>query len=169
LRSQVNGQGPPGETHDVSTAGQGTICRRRFLALVGGVGGVAAAGACAQASVPPASFGDVSAGNVANLPVGSLQVVATDPVCIGRDGRGVYAMTLTCPHAGCDIGQTGNVSPQGLTCGCHGSRFSSNGDVQQGPATQSLDHFDVTVDGQGNLTIHGDQIVSSDQRLAVHS
>ena len=101
------------------------------------------------------------------LAVDSLDVVGTEPVCIGRDAAGVYAMTLTCTHAGCDIGQHGTVSPQGLVCGCHGSEFDANGNVVRGPATQPLDHFAVTVDATGNLTIHGDQIVDASQRLAV--
>jgi Rieske Fe-S protein len=111
--------------------------------------------------------GDVPAGTVAELPVGSLNVVGTEPVCIGRDAGGVYAMTLTCTHAGCDIGQHGTVSPRGLFCGCHGSQFDANGNVVQGPATQPLDHFAVTVDASGNLTIHGGQIADASQRLAV--
>lgn len=76
-------------------------------------------------------------------------------------------MTLTCPHAGCDIGQTGTVSPQGLFCGCHGSAFDPNGNVVRGPAMQPLDHFDVTADAGGNLTIHTDQVVGASQRLSV--
>ncbi len=136
--------------------------RRRFLALVG----VGAAG-CSSAAVSPASVGDVAAGNVAGLPVGSLRAVAGQPVCIGRDARGVYAMTLTCTHAGCDIGETGTVSPQGLVCGCHGGRYDANGNVIGGPPPSPLDHFDVTVDSAGNLTIQGAQIVDASQRLAV--
>lgn len=136
--------------------------RRRFLALVG-VG----AAACSSAAVPPASVGDVAAGNVASLPVGSLRVVAGEPVCIGRDARGVYAMTLTCTHVGCDIGETGTVSPRGLVCGCHGGRFDANGNVVSGPPPSPLDHFDVTADSNGNLTVHSGQIVDSSQRLPV--
>jgi Rieske Fe-S protein len=105
------------------------------------------------------------AGTTSSLPVGSLQVVGTEPVCIGRDSGGIYAMTLTCPHAGCDIGQTGNVSPQGLVCGCHGSTFDPNGNVLSGPARAPLDHFAVTADASGNLTIHGGQVVAQSQRL----
>jgi Rieske Fe-S protein len=76
-------------------------------------------------------------------------------------------MTLTCTHAGCDIGQTGSVSPQGLVCACHGSTFDANGNVRGGPAPAPLDHFAVTVDGSGNLTIHGGEVVAQSQRLTV--
>ena len=141
--------------------------RRRFLVLAG-VGAGAAGIACGPGNgVQPASVGDVTAGNVSGLPVGSLRVVSGQPVCIGRDSGGVYAMTLTCTHAGCDIGATGDVSPAGLLCGCHGSRFDANGNVLSGPAPSPLEHFAVSVDKAGDLTIHGGQVVDSGQRLAV--
>jgi Rieske Fe-S protein len=76
-------------------------------------------------------------------------------------------MTLTCTHAGCDIGTMGQVSPQRLICDCHGSEFDANGNVLLGPANRPLDHFDVTVDASGNLTVNTDVIVSESQRLAV--
>lgn len=142
--------------------------RRRFLVLAGASVGAAGAVACGSAAaVAPASVGDVPAGNVSSLPAGSLRVVQGEPVCIGRDSGGVYAMTLTCTHAGCDIGATGDVSASGLLCGCHGSRFDANGNVVSGPAPSPLDHFAVTADASGNLTIHGGQVVDAAQRLPV--
>ncbi|HEX8791119.1 MAG TPA: Rieske (2Fe-2S) protein [Polyangiaceae bacterium] len=142
--------------------------RRRFLVLAG-VGVGAAGVACGSAQgVQPVTVGDVPAGNVSSLPVGSLNVVNGQPVCIGRDSGGVYAMTLTCTHAGCDIGTQGDVSPSGLLCGCHGSRFDANGNVVSGPAPSPLEHFAVSADQAGNLTIHGGQVVDAGQRLAVH-
>jgi nitrite reductase/ring-hydroxylating ferredoxin subunit len=140
------------------------LTRRRFLIVLGEA---AALGACSAAGVSPAPVGDVAAGRVADLPVGSLRIVNALPVCIGRDAGGVYAMTLTCTHSGCDMGQTGSVTPNGLFCGCHGSEFDANGNVVRGPASQSLDHFAVTADSGGNLTIHGGQTVSASDRLAV--
>ena len=140
------------------------LTRRRFLALAGSA--VAVTG-CSAANVGPAQVGDVPAGTLASLGTGSLRPVDGLPVCIGRDDQGVYAMTLTCTHEGCDIGQQGTVSPQGLACDCHGSQFDANGGVVRGPATQPLDHFAVTADPTGNLTIHGGQIVGASQRLAV--
>lgn len=145
---------------------RGNFTRRRFLGMfAGGVGGVAAT-ACSS-GVGPAMVGDVSAGNVANLPVGALRPLSSVPACIGRDSGGVYAMTLTCTHAGCDMGSQGRVSSAGIFCGCHGSRFDVNGNVVSGPATQALDHFAVTVDAGGELTVHGGESVGADQRLKV--
>jgi Rieske Fe-S protein len=138
--------------------------RRRFLILVGKA---ATLGACSAAGVSPAPVGDVAAGNIADLAVDSLRIVNGRPVCIGRDAAGVYAMTLTCTHAGCDMGQMGTVSPTGIFCGCHGSEFDANGGVVRGPASAPLDHFAVTVDSSGNLTIHGEQSVGAGDRLAV--
>ena len=140
------------------------LTRRRFLVLAGSA--VAVHG-CSAAAVGPAPVGDVPAGTVTSLGMGSLRPVAGLPVCIGRDGEGVYAMTLTCTHGGCDIGQQGTVSPQGLACNCHGSEFDANGGVVRGPATQALDHFAVTADASGNLTIHGSQVVGASERLSV--
>lgn len=130
-------------------------------------GGAAACG-CSSPAVGPVSFGSsLAAGNIADLAVSSIRIVAGQPVCIARDAGGVYAMTLTCTHAGCDIGTTGMVTWQELVCGCHGSVFDADGKVLSGPATQPLDHFAVTIDSAGNLTIHGDQIVDASQRLSV--
>lgn len=140
------------------------LTRRRFLALAGSA---VAVNGCSAAVVGPAQVGDVPAGRLASLGMGSLRSVDGLPVCIGRDGEGVYAMTLTCTHGGCDIGQQGTVSPQGLACNCHGSQFDANGGVVRGPATQGLDHFAVTADASGNLTIHGGEVVGAGQRLTV--
>ena len=48
------------------------------------------------------------------------------------------AVTATCTHESCTItGFTG----QSYVCPCHGSRFSTSGAVQNGPATRSLRSF----------------------------
>jgi Rieske Fe-S protein len=127
------------------------------------LGAGAALGACSEAGGASAeAFGDVSAGNVSGLPVGTLRTVASAPVCVGRDSGGVYAMTVTCTHQGCTIT---SVSASGLACPCHGSRFDANGNVTNGPASEPLQHFAVTADTAGNLTIHGGQSVDSGARL----
>jgi Rieske Fe-S protein len=139
--------------------------RRRFLSLLAAT---PLAGCSSGATgTTPVSFGDVPAGNLSALPVGTLRAVSGQPVCIGRDAKGVYAMTLTCTHEGCDIGATGTVAASGLTCGCHGSTYDANGNVTGGPAPAPLQHYAVTQDAQGNLVVHGNQAVDSAARLTV--
>lgn len=127
------------------------IQRRTFLELIGYA---AATGACSVGAVPPADVGDVSVGNASALAMDSLAAVPGEPVCIGRDASGIYAMTLICPHQGCDIGQRGSVSKSGLYCACHGSSFDANGNVTGGPSPGPLAHYAVSEDAAGALTVH---------------
>jgi cytochrome b6-f complex iron-sulfur subunit len=129
------------------------------------LGGAAAANACTAGGVPPAQVGNVSAGNASDLSIGALRAIPGEPVCIGRDANGVYAMTLICTHQGCDIGQNGTVSPSGLYCACHGSAFDVNGSVVRGPAPSPLAHFAVSADASGNLTVHTGTEVDPSSRL----
>jgi Rieske Fe-S protein len=119
--------------------------------------------ACSGNSGTAASFGAVPAGNVSNTSVGALSVVPNAPAILGRDASGLYAMTITCPHQGCDVEPSG----KDLVCPCHGSQFDSNGAVLQGPANAPLVHFAVTVDASGNITIDGTKQVPSNTRTAV--
>jgi Rieske Fe-S protein len=124
---------------------------------------MACAAGCAGASGSPASFGKVPAGNVSNTTEGMLSVVQNAPAILARDKNGLYAMTITCTHQGCDV------SPDGTTlyCGCHGSRFDSNGNVQAGPAGSPLVHFAVSLDAAGNITVDGTTQVAASTRTAV--
>ncbi len=142
--------------------------RRRFLEVIAASAVVPFSAACGGGGggIAPAKLGAVPAGNVSALPVGTLRAVPGVPACIGHDAQGVYAMTLTCTHAGCDISD-GTVAASGLVCRCHGSGFDANGAVTNGPATEPLQHFAVSIDAQGILTIHGDMNVGASTRLMV--
>ncbi len=59
------------------------------------------------------------------------------------------ALTATCTHEGCTI--TG-FREQTYVCPCHGSRFRTNGQVAQGPASTALRTF-VTQFANEELTI----------------
>ena len=148
----------------VSDAAPPLTCSRRALLCAAAAG---AFGAGCSSAASPASFGDAPAGNASELVVGDVKVVAGVAACILRDAKGVYAMTLTCTHQGCDMASEGSVSPAGIQCGCHGSQFDVNGDVVRGPASSPLEHFSVTADAQGNLTVHGGSVVDPSTRLAV--
>jgi len=141
--------------------------RRNFLQVVTG-GACALAGACTDAPVGPKPFGDVSAGNVTAIPVGTLMQVATLPVFIARDAGGLYAMTSTCTHQGCDVmASQASSSSVSLLCLCHGSQFDRNGGVVRGPASSPLVHFAVEVDVTGTVIVHGDIQVDPAVRVVV--
>jgi Rieske Fe-S protein len=117
-------------------------------------------------SSSPQMVGDVDAGNVSALAVGALRIVPGAPVAIGRDDEGVYAMTTTCTHQGCDMSRSGSVSANGARCNCHGSTFDRNGSVTGGPANGPLAHFAVDIDQDGAITVHTDNIVSASDRTS---
>lgn len=140
--------------------------RRGFLRLVLAAAATTCAG-CSSPGATPASFGDVSAGKAGDLSVGSIVPLSGAPAFVARDAKGVYAMTTTCTHQACDLARQGRISQDRISCGCHGSVFDANGGVVNGPASEPLQHFGVSADAQGNLTVHGGQEVGADVRLAV--
>src|SRR4051812_1711560 len=97
------------------TSGQITT-RRHFLTTLA----TTALCGCTGSSASPAAFGDVPAGNVKDIAPGSLAVVASEPVMLGRDSAGLYAMTITCTHQGCDVEPSGSGSSVRVRCPCHG-------------------------------------------------
>ena len=92
-----------------------------------------------------------------------LRLVPNAPAVLGRDQQGLYAMTITCTHEGCECTPSGTT----LYCPCHGSRFSAQGAVLQGPANAPLVHFAVSVDAAGNITVHGSTQVDAGVRIAI--
>lgn len=146
------------------------VCSRRValkILAAEGAGGVLVSACSSPSGTAPDSVGTVQAGLVTDYPVGSLEALGTAAVAVGRDEKGLYAMTLTCTHAGCNMALDGTVSPSGIDCNCHGSRFDANGGVTRGPAQDPLTHFAVTVDASGAITVHGDQTVAASVRTPV--
>jgi cytochrome b6-f complex iron-sulfur subunit len=146
--------------------------RRRFLqVLAAGAVTTAAAGALSacsgqSGSGAPEPVGDVTAGNVSALQEGTVKAVSGSPVFVGRDSNGVYAMTTTCTHAGCDMSSAQAISTK-ITCSCHGSAFDLNGNVVNGPASSPLAHYAVSLATDGTITVHGAQEVSASTRTPV--
>jgi cytochrome b6-f complex iron-sulfur subunit len=141
-----------------------TCGRREVIRAAAATAAVVAVGSVVACGPP---FGVVSAGNASALAVGDVKVVTGASACIARDAQGVYAMTLICTHQGCDMSMQGLVSASGIDCGCHGSRFDVDGNVVNGPASSPLQHYQVTADAQGNLTIDGNVPVPATVRLAI--
>lgn len=144
------------------------ICsRRRLLIHTGALLGTTVGCASAATGAEPEAFGTVSAGSVADMSVGSLRPVEGAPAILGRDANGLYAMSSTCTHEGCDMIAEGQVDASGVYCACHGSRFNVNGGVTAGPATEPLTHFAVSIDMTGNITVEGGTKVGAGVRTAV--
>jgi Rieske Fe-S protein len=140
---------------------------RRTL-LKGGAAGtllVALPVACNQTVSPPT--GPVVAGNVSETPVGTLRAVPGEAVFLGRDSRGLYAMSAACTHAGCMLSVTSSGATPELVCPCHASLFDVNGAVTHGPARTPLQHFQVDVASDGSITVQGGEPISADARTAV--
>jgi Rieske Fe-S protein len=145
-----------------------TSDRRTFLRLVIAAPLAPSLAACGGGNGAGAeTFGDVGAGTVTSTTVGNVKAIAAAPAFLGRDSKGLYAMTTTCTHQSCDLASQGIVTSTSITCGCHGSVYDLNGNVQKGPAPSPLQHFAVSVDGSGNITVHGGQPVSEDTRTSV--
>ena len=77
------------------------------------------------------------------LPVGGALVYRQQRIALLREGEQVIALSLVCTHLGCTV----SVTPEGMICPCHGSRFDRSGQVLSGPAQRPLDRFAVERSG----------------------
>ena len=86
----------------------------------------------------------LSADSVRDLDPGVGRVVRADgrAVAAYRDDDGhVHAVDATCTHMGCTVHF--NQAETSWDCPCHGSRFSTNGNVITGPAVRPLSAVEV--------------------------
>jgi len=67
------------------------------------------------------------------------------PICIYMVKEGNYvASLLKCTHRGCELNVGGGI----YSCPCHGSEFSVQGDVLEGPAEDKLKTFKIESDNE---------------------
>jgi len=129
---------------------------------------LAALGACSDDDGQSPASGPVTAGNVKDLPTGTIKLLKSKKVIIGRDAGGVYAMTAICTHEQCDMsGNSGNIGTDTIECTCHGSKFDKLGKVTNGPAKSNLDHYKVEIATNGDITVQAGTVVGIDARTAV--
>lgn len=115
-----------------------------------------------QPNLVTGSPGPVEAGLPGDYAVGSLTMIESARAYLGRDERGLYAILATCTHLGCTPRLDGNT----FACPCHGSRFSRDGTVLNGPATRPLERAYVGRSANGRLFIDPGRRVPATQRLA---
>lgn len=93
---------------------------------------------------------DLSEGSLSNLrQQGSWLLIGdADTLVVNVSGDVIRAFTAVCPHASCtDSWQFSNGLFECAQSGCgHGSRFDTNGEVVNGPASRDLDEFNVSRD-----------------------
>jgi cytochrome b6-f complex iron-sulfur subunit len=139
--------------------------RRDFLAKAAlAAAAIMAAEACGNGIIgpPPINNGksdpDLPPGGPVTVTVADFPGLATTglPVGVGQDralvrtGASTFlGLSLICTHEQC---VTSPVST-GFDCPCHGSRFSTDGSVINGPAAEPLRELTVTVNGDGTLTV----------------
>ncbi len=70
-------------------------------------------------------------------------------IAVIKQDQEIYALDLTCTHLGCTV----NATATGFTCPCHGSKFTTGGDVFKGPANRSLKRFAVREKGDDVLIV----------------
>lgn len=69
----------------------------------------------------------------------------TQGIMIANAGTFFFAVSSTCTHEGCTVGY--NATAGKVQCPCHGSEYSTNGNVLTGPATRALQSFTVVKTG----------------------
>jgi len=73
---------------------------------------------------------------------GGVVVQAGEKVAAYRgDGGELHGVSATCTHMGCTVGWNG--ADRTWDCPCHGSRFSVDGEVVNGPAKEPLARVDL--------------------------
>lgn len=139
----------------------GDFDRREFLSIATLAGVAAILAACGESTTGPGTITpgpasiDVKLSDFPSLgSVGGIAAVGTvllSPVAIVRTGQSSYlALSRVCTHQGCVISLASN----GFTCPCHGSRYDTQGNVLNGPATRALARLNSVLSADGTtLTV----------------
>ena len=78
------------------------------------------------------------------VPGGGALIFGQKNIAVIGKNQDIYALNLTCTHLGCTV----NATSKGFICPCHGSVFTTRGDVVKGPADRPLKR--LTVEEQGD-------------------
>ncbi len=161
----------------MSRGDSGGGSRRRFLKLAV----VAPLAGCMPEEEPepedptPAGPGPIPedpvfVGNVDDLEAGRLETVEGVRLAVGVDDDGVWAVSTQCTHLGCNIADRstgGRIDFGGFECGCHGSRYDREGNVEQGPSVRDLRNFAVAIDDAGDVYVDMTEAVPLGTRTTI--
>jgi Rieske Fe-S protein len=74
-----------------------------------------------------------------------VKVGTTDAIVMRDAAGGLYALSLRCTHAGCNVRWRGNDGD--FACPCHGGRFGRDGTVLKGPPKAPLQRLEIRIEG----------------------
>lgn len=132
--------------------------RRRRATPSSGVGSPDATAAGGAMGLPIAELGDVPDLDRGAAPLRAAAVASglrdawnrldqtkLGSVFVGKRASGLFALSATCPHAGCGIDY--DETAKKFVCPCHNSTFALDGKRESGPAPRDMDRLDVAVQG----------------------
>lgn len=138
------------------------VSRRDFLGLVAfgtailaSIGALAASLRFVKADVYSEESKKFKIGKVENFPVNTIKKIDDKNVFIFSNDDGIHAISAICTHLGCII----SLAEFGFQCPCHGSRFSSEGNVIGGPAPRPLEWFEINQEVDGALFVDAGKTV----------
>lgn len=89
------------------------------------------------------SAGDIKSANELNNDEGGVLAVGLKKIAVYKDQSGnLNAYSAICPHLGCVLQWNG--TEKSFDCPCHGSRFTCQGKVINGPALTDLKKIQIT-------------------------
>lgn len=80
--------------------------------------------------------------NYIDIAKNTVKIIEIDDSKYGayRDEQGLlHIVDITCTHMGCEL--KWNSAGKSWDCPCHGSRFSYEGEILEGPALYPLNHY----------------------------
>lgn len=150
MPSNVEPTGASQSQHErISRADFLSVLGKSLLALCGllGLGGLIKFLGFQPDPAPPSEF---DLGSASDYPLDSRTEIPQAQAVLLHDDTGFTALSLVCPHLGCTV----RLEADGYACPCHGSRFNTDGSVQNGPASQPMHALEVEETAEGNLILH---------------
>jgi Rieske Fe-S protein len=80
---------------------------------------------------------------IGDLPENGVYMLRDKKAAVIRKNNEIRAVSIACTHLGCTL----NVADDKFVCPCHGSVFSLDGKVLNGPATIDLRELRHSIDG----------------------
>jgi len=102
----------------------------------------------------PAERTSFDLGPVDELPEDAFIPVTEAKSVLIRSEDSFFAISLECPHLGCTV----EYNEDGFTCPCHGSEFTFDGTVTNGPANQDLRILKLEITKEGHLILNTSEL-----------